>query len=203
MALGFFLSGRRLYRPEPCRRTAGRTDHDPHRRLSRRLARRLNHWWKLAGEVAAALMIVHWSGINLFTFGDILSFGSIDFHDYSVFVTVFCVVGIANAFNMMDGMDGLAGGVSLAAFLSFACISRPERSSRPPCCYECRHERRHHRLPPVQLASGSGSSWVIQAVSFSGLRQPSYPSPSRRSTQSVVRPVVPPAYPRRARPPTH
>ncbi len=83
----------------------------------------LNHWWKLAGEMAAALMIVYWSGIYLFTFGDLLSLGSIDFHDYSIPVTVFCIVGIANAFNMMDGMDGLAGGVSLTAFLSFACIS--------------------------------------------------------------------------------
>jgi UDP-GlcNAc:undecaprenyl-phosphate GlcNAc-1-phosphate transferase len=38
-------------------------------------------------------------------------------------VTVFCMVGVINAFNMIDGLDGLAGGVSLISYLSFAFLS--------------------------------------------------------------------------------
>jgi len=85
--------------------------------------RGLNCWWKLLVQVAAALCIVYWSKVSLSTFGDILSLGSIDFKGISLPVTIFCIVGVANAFNMIDGIDGLAGGVSLITFLSFTGLA--------------------------------------------------------------------------------
>lgn len=41
----------------------------------------------------------------------------------SVLVTVFWVVGITNAVNLMDGMDGLAGGISFIAGMSLLAVS--------------------------------------------------------------------------------
>ena len=34
-------------------------------------------------------------------------------------VTIFLIIGIINAINMSDGLDGLAGGICVLAFLSF------------------------------------------------------------------------------------
>jgi UDP-GlcNAc:undecaprenyl-phosphate GlcNAc-1-phosphate transferase len=85
--------------------------------------RELKSWSKLLAQSAAALMIIYWSNVSLRTFGDILSLGPLDFRGLSIPVTVFCIVGVANAFNMIDGADGLAGGVSLIAFLSFTFLS--------------------------------------------------------------------------------
>jgi UDP-GlcNAc:undecaprenyl-phosphate/decaprenyl-phosphate GlcNAc-1-phosphate transferase len=41
----------------------------------------------------------------------------------SMFLTVFWVVGITNAINLMDGMDGLAGGVSFITAMSLLAVS--------------------------------------------------------------------------------
>lgn len=41
----------------------------------------------------------------------------------SVLLTVFWVVGITNAVNLMDGMDGLAGGISFIAGISLLAVS--------------------------------------------------------------------------------
>lgn len=47
-------------------------------------------------------------------------FGSgIELGVFSWIITVVWIVGISNAINMIDGMDGLAGGISLIAALSF------------------------------------------------------------------------------------
>ena len=38
-------------------------------------------------------------------------------------MTVFVVVGMINALNMSDGVDGLAGGQALVSILLFACFA--------------------------------------------------------------------------------
>lgn len=41
----------------------------------------------------------------------------------AVMFTAFAIVGVTNSINIIDGLNGLAGGVSLFAFLSFATLS--------------------------------------------------------------------------------
>lgn len=41
---------------------------------------------------------------------------------YGIFI-LFLLVGSSNAVNLTDGLDGLAGGLSLIAFLSFGIIT--------------------------------------------------------------------------------
>jgi UDP-GlcNAc:undecaprenyl-phosphate GlcNAc-1-phosphate transferase len=41
----------------------------------------------------------------------------------NVFITLIWVIGITNAFNLLDIGDGLAGGITLLVSISFACIS--------------------------------------------------------------------------------
>ncbi len=85
--------------------------------------RELNHRWKFVAQFFAAAVMIHFSRTLLFSFGDLLSVGPIYLGAAGVPLTVFCAVGVINAVNMVDGLDGLAGGVSLIAFCSFGFLA--------------------------------------------------------------------------------
>jgi len=72
---------------------------------------------RLLAEVAAALIMVKWGGIEITSLGDLLGFGEIKLGFLSIPFTVFAIVGGINAFNMIDGIDGLAGSTSLIIYL--------------------------------------------------------------------------------------
>jgi UDP-GlcNAc:undecaprenyl-phosphate GlcNAc-1-phosphate transferase len=50
--------------------------------------------------------------------GDISGFGDLNFGLSGYFFTLICIVGVINAFNMIDGIDGLAGGMSLIVLVA-------------------------------------------------------------------------------------
>jgi len=70
---------------------------------------------KFAGEIAAAGTFVYLSGISIRDFGDLFSTGEISAGRLGPFLTIFCMVGVMNALNFSDGLDGLAGGISAIA----------------------------------------------------------------------------------------
>ncbi len=75
----------------------------------------LGSYIKLAGQVAAALILV-FSGVQVTLFHNWLD----------VVITVIWVVGITNAMNLLDNMDGLSGGIATIAstfFLLLATLS--------------------------------------------------------------------------------
>ena len=57
------------------------------------------------------------TGIQIESFGNLLGFGSMDLGILSIPVTIFCVVGIMNAFNMIDGVNGLCSGCAMISLL--------------------------------------------------------------------------------------
>ena len=63
------------------------------------------------------LYMVFSTGVYIESFGNLLGFGEIDLGIFSVPVTIFCVVGIMNAFNMIDGINGLCSGCVMLALL--------------------------------------------------------------------------------------
>ncbi|RMG05066.1 MAG: hypothetical protein D6726_02095, partial [Nitrospirae bacterium] len=85
--------------------------------------RELDHKWKFAAQIGASLLAVFLSNAQLHTFGDLLGFGDIHLGVFSIPVTVFCMVGVINAFNMIDGLDGLAGLVAFVGFATFGLLS--------------------------------------------------------------------------------
>jgi UDP-GlcNAc:undecaprenyl-phosphate GlcNAc-1-phosphate transferase len=85
--------------------------------------REINHRWKFAAQIVAALFIVYFSDLILTYFGNLLWFGRISFQKSAILLTIFSTVGVINAINMIDGIDGLAGGVSLIAFIAFALLA--------------------------------------------------------------------------------
>jgi UDP-GlcNAc:undecaprenyl-phosphate GlcNAc-1-phosphate transferase len=73
---------------------------------------------KLAAQSAAAL-IVYYSGFGL----DVIMLApsmELSLGALSLPVTILWIVGLSNAFNLVDGADGLAGGVAVVALLSTA-----------------------------------------------------------------------------------
>jgi UDP-GlcNAc:undecaprenyl-phosphate/decaprenyl-phosphate GlcNAc-1-phosphate transferase len=70
---------------------------------------------KFAGEIAAAFVFIFGSGAMLTSLGDFLGVGEVRTGFLAPAVTVFCMVGVMNAFNLSDGLDGLAGGLAAIA----------------------------------------------------------------------------------------
>lgn len=76
---------------------------------------------KFFGQVAAALILVGFGGIHVTTvpfFGD----DALPLW-VAVPLTIFLLVGVTNALNLADGLDGLAGGLSLLSFVGMAYLA--------------------------------------------------------------------------------
>jgi UDP-GlcNAc:undecaprenyl-phosphate GlcNAc-1-phosphate transferase len=75
--------------------------------------RPVSAWVKLAAQVAAGLLL-YFGGLSI----NLLSLpilGTTALNGLSVVITVFWVIALSNAINLIDGLDGLAAGVSLIA----------------------------------------------------------------------------------------
>jgi UDP-GlcNAc:undecaprenyl-phosphate/decaprenyl-phosphate GlcNAc-1-phosphate transferase len=82
--------------------------------------RPLSAWTKLFAQAAAGL-VLYMGGLRI----DPISvpfMGSIDIGSWSALITIAWVVGMTNGINLIDGLDGLAGGVSLVGALTMAVI---------------------------------------------------------------------------------
>lgn len=74
---------------------------------------------KLTGQVVAAFIVVVFGKLNV-EFVNLPFGGEIHFGILSIPFTMIWIVGITNAINLIDGLDGLAAGVSSIALFSIA-----------------------------------------------------------------------------------
>ena len=74
---------------------------------------------KFAFQIFAALLLATWGSTALTHFGSLVSGDVLALGRWSVPITVVAIVGLMNAINMTDGLDGLAGSIALAACLGF------------------------------------------------------------------------------------
>jgi UDP-GlcNAc:undecaprenyl-phosphate GlcNAc-1-phosphate transferase len=72
----------------------------------------LMYWQKLCAQVAGALVVMLYGGVQIHCLGGLLPMV------VSLPLTLLFIVGVTNAINLSDGLDGLAGGVSLLSFVS-------------------------------------------------------------------------------------
>lgn len=79
---------------------------------------------KLVLEIAAAIVLIYY-GVSV----DVIRiFGVvIDIPFLTVLFTVIWIAGITNAVNLMDGLDGLAGGMSVVILVVIGCLALVER----------------------------------------------------------------------------
>ncbi len=74
---------------------------------------------KFFAQSLAALCLVWTGGPQLATLGDLLGSGEIALGGLALPLTLFAVIGLINAINFSDGLDGLAGGLVLIALTAF------------------------------------------------------------------------------------
>lgn len=81
--------------------------------------------WKLriGAQALAAIIMMYIGGVSVQQLADVVGVHSFPIGILSLPVTVFVVVGMINALNMSDGVDGLAGGQALVSILLFACFA--------------------------------------------------------------------------------
>ena len=88
----------------------------------------LGYKTKLAGQVLAALTVIFYGGLKITCLGALIP-ESCSLPVYiAVPLTLIAIVGVTNAINLSDGLDGLAGGIML---LTFICIGY--------LAYRCEH----------------------------------------------------------------
>ena len=66
-------------------------------------------------QVAACLVMVYHGNVYLEDFGSLFTNHVIELKHGAVPLTIFAALGVINAFNMIDGMDGLSGGIFMVA----------------------------------------------------------------------------------------
>jgi len=84
--------------------------------------RGLNPWCKLGAQTGAALLCF-WLGLRIDLITNPLSGDPMPLGWLALPVTVIWLVGVTNAFNLVDGMDGLAGGLACLISISVGLMA--------------------------------------------------------------------------------
>ena len=77
----------------------------------------LRPFYRLIIQIALSLYVIFSTDVYLYNLGNLFGFGEIKLGILSIPFTIFCVVGIMNAFNMIDGINGLCTGSAMMALL--------------------------------------------------------------------------------------
>ena len=83
----------------------------------------LKAWHRILIQCLLSIYIIYTTDVYIHSLGDLFGFGAINLDIFSVPFTVFCVVGIMNAFNMIDGINGLCSGCAMLALLLIGFFS--------------------------------------------------------------------------------
>jgi UDP-GlcNAc:undecaprenyl-phosphate GlcNAc-1-phosphate transferase len=79
--------------------------------------------YRLFGQAAAAIAVTYGTGFLVSDLGNLFGFGAIGLRWLALPFTVVACMALVNAFNMLDGLDGLAGGCGLVAFLGLSVMA--------------------------------------------------------------------------------
>lgn len=72
---------------------------------------------RLTSQIIICGLLIILSKVYLIDLGNLIGLGNIDLGDYGPAITIFCAVGVMNAFNMVDGINGLCSGLVFIVFL--------------------------------------------------------------------------------------
>ena len=82
-------------------------------------------WVRLFSQVSCTILMIQLANMNLINLGAIFGGNDLILPNYLAFLfTIFCVVGITNAFNWIDGIDGFFSFQVLIALIGLAIIGR-------------------------------------------------------------------------------
>ncbi len=78
---------------------------------------------KIVGTLIAASLAIFFADLRIESLGNLFGAGDLELGMLSIPITYLCILGITNAINMIDGLNGLASGVSIIAFAFLAYFS--------------------------------------------------------------------------------
>jgi len=78
----------------------------------------LKYIHKFLAQIAGALVVILYGGVRIEVLGNLVPSGFILPFSISVVLTLVFIVGITNAINLSDGLDGLAGGLCMMSFVA-------------------------------------------------------------------------------------
>src|SRR5258708_24381644 len=78
-------------------------------------------------QLIAALFMTSWAGVYASYLGNLLGFGPVNLYHWAIPFSVVCALGVINAINMVDGLDGSAGRFALGASPGLAPAAHPQR----------------------------------------------------------------------------
>ena len=73
--------------------------------------------YRILIQCFVTIYIIFSTDVYIESLGNLFGFGDVDLGIFSIPFTLFCVVGIMNAFNMIDGINGLCAGCAMLALL--------------------------------------------------------------------------------------
>lgn len=83
----------------------------------------LGYRTKFCGQFLAALIVILYGRLEITSMGMLLPDGLILPHWIAVPLTLVVIVGVTNAINLADGLDGLAGGLTILIFICLAYLA--------------------------------------------------------------------------------
>jgi UDP-GlcNAc:undecaprenyl-phosphate GlcNAc-1-phosphate transferase len=78
---------------------------------------------KFAAQIIASLIVIFFGGIKITSLGALLPDNTVLPDFLAIPLTLLVIVGVTNAINLSDGLDGLAGGISLLGFLCIGYLA--------------------------------------------------------------------------------
>jgi UDP-GlcNAc:undecaprenyl-phosphate GlcNAc-1-phosphate transferase len=119
---------------------------------------------KLLGQLATAC-IVYSLGLNIEKFSYPGVTGSIDLGAWSLPVTVFWLIAVPNIVNLIDGFDGLAGGLGLCMAVTLGIVGL-HNAQVPVACYAFTLAGALlgflvFNFPPAKIYLGDGGAYLI------------------------------------------
>ena len=79
--------------------------------------RSIKAYKRLIIQSILSLYMVYSTDVYISSFGNIFGFGEIELGIFGIPITIFCIVGIMNAFNMIDGINGLCSACAMLSLL--------------------------------------------------------------------------------------
>jgi len=85
--------------------------------------------FRIIAQILASWIVIVGTDVYLRDLGNLFGQGIVHLNQFGIPFTIFAVVGICNAFNMLDGKDGLTGSVSMITIFSLFILLHVNDSS--------------------------------------------------------------------------
>ena len=78
--------------------------------------------FRFVAQILASWIVILFTDVYLKDLGNLFGQGTVHLNQFGIPFTIFAVVGICNAFNMLDGKDGLVGSVAVVIISSLLLL---------------------------------------------------------------------------------